>query len=742
MIALLLLCINVVSFGQIKTVTVQKKDSTKNDFTLDKVEVSNSTNANKTLLYQPASISHLNETDIKRGVGIFFDDAIQTNVTGVLMNRRSVGGGQQFNIRGYGNGARGKNGASSNFDGQGYKLYLNGIPVTDAEGITTMDDIDFGTIAKAEIVKGPAGSLYGQAIAGAVNLRTIQPEKNKTSLSQDIIVGNYGLRRNDTRFQTASDRHAVLLNYGHQETEGFAIHNASRKDYASLTYTFTPTEKEKITAYFGYANSYDQRVGELTPTQFDAGDYSGNIEYIKRDGHSNVTTFRAGVTHEYQFNKHISAVNTVYGATFASNVSSAGGWTDKSSGNYGLRSSIQTQWDLTDAIKLSGLTGIETQRQDAWVVGYSMKQNPLDTASTWKLGVNPYWVINAITADVNSVSLNQSVFSEWTLSLPKDFAVTAGVGSSKLHFTLNDRFNPAIATRPAKFDTTYNNMVSPHIAINKIINKHLSVYASYSKGYKAPTTSYFYITTPAVTTPATPATGRLNNQLSPEVGTQIEYGTKGQLFNNLVVFEFAYFHTLFENKMTAISVASPANRNTTLYSYVVNGGRQSHYGVEGAVRVNLINAPKSPISILSPFVNFTHSDFTYANHFTIQKSVTSIEDYTGKWVAGVPKWIANAGIDFAMQNGLYANMTYNYRDKMPIDGLNTVFAPSYNLLNGKIGFATAVSKHIKLDAYAGVNNITGAKYYLMAFSNQLPDAYTPAPKDAMYFGGLQLKYEF
>ncbi|HAP06793.1 MAG TPA: hypothetical protein DCR20_03130, partial [Planctomycetaceae bacterium] len=59
---------------------------------------------------------------------------------------------------------------SSNFDGQGYKVYLNGIPVTDAEGITTMDDIDFGAIGNAEIVKGPAGTLYGQAIAGAVNL--------------------------------------------------------------------------------------------------------------------------------------------------------------------------------------------------------------------------------------------------------------------------------------------------------------------------------------------------------------------------------------------------------------------------------------------------------------------------------------------------------------------------------------------------------------------------------------------
>jgi iron complex outermembrane receptor protein len=177
--------------------------------TLTEVEVTNSTNNNKTLLYQPAAITNLNQTDIKRASGLFFDDAIQTNVPGVQMARRSIGGGQQFNIRGYGNGVRGRNGASSNFDGQGSKVYLNGIPITDAEGITTMDDIDFGSIASAEVIKGPAGSLYGLAIAGVVHLKTVQPEKGKTSLSQEYISGNYGLRRNTSTIMRSKESFAI-----------------------------------------------------------------------------------------------------------------------------------------------------------------------------------------------------------------------------------------------------------------------------------------------------------------------------------------------------------------------------------------------------------------------------------------------------------------------------------------------------------------------------------------------------
>ena len=709
---------------------------------LDEVEVTNSTNTNKTLLYQPAAITKLNQTDIKRATGLFFDDAIQTNVPGVQMAKRSVGGGQQFNIRGYGNGVRGKNGANSNFDGQGSKVYLNGIPVTDAEGITTMDDIDFGSIGSAEIVKGPAGSLYGLAIAGAINLKIVQPEKGKTSLSQEYITGNYGLRRNTTSFQTGSNNSSLLLNYGHQQVDGYTIHNASRKDYVNLVNVYTPNEKQTVSSYFGYSNSYDQRAGELTITQYETNDYSGNIDYIKRDGHSNVITFRAGITNSYKLNEHITNNTTVFGTSFTSNASSAGGWTEKATGNYGLRSTLDTKFDLSENVKLSGITGIESQRQDAHVVGYSMKQNPFDTATIWKYDVSPYWVLNATASDLNTVNTTSSLFSEWTLSLPKDISVTGGLGTSNMHITLNDRMNSALTTRPSKFEKDYTGLVSPHFAINKIINSHISLYASYSKGYKAPVSSYFYITTPALTNPATPATARVNETLVPELGTQFEYGTKGQIFNNKLIYEFAYFHTVFDHKMTVVSVVSPASKTTTLYSYVVNGGQQRHYGIEGMLKYNLISNQNGFVKLVSPFANFTHSDFTYANNFTIQKTVTSIENFTGKQVAGVPKWIVNAGVDMQFKGGFYANMTYNYKDKTPISGLNDFYTTSYNLLNGKIGFNSLIDKHFSIDTYIGATNITNTKYYLMVFANQLPDAYLPAPKNAMVFVGINLKYTF
>jgi iron complex outermembrane receptor protein len=711
---------------------------------LDVIEITTVSTQNKSILYQPVSITKLTPLELKRGQGLFLDDAIQTSVPGVIMNRRTVSGGQQFNIRGYGNGTRGTRGVNSNFDGQGYKVYLNGIPVTDAEGITTFDDIDYGSIGNVEIVKGPAGTLYGQAIAGAINFKTITPEKGKTSIRQDVMLGNYGLQRYTTYFQTGGERSSLLLNYGKQKSDGFSIHNKSHKDFGNFAGDFHPNEKQSISTYFGYTDSYDERLGELTLAQYQNKDYSGNIEYIKRNAHSHVSTFRAGLGHSYTFNKNIANTTSIFGTGFRSDVSSAGGWTDKTAINYGFRTSFDTKFFVANGVSLSGVTGAEIQRQDAQVIGYNMKQNPADTTTTpWVIG-KPYWVVNATTSNTAFVTQPTSLFTEWTLALQHDISITTGVGLSTQRITLDDRFNPATATNPSHFDTTYKNMVSPHVAINKVFSKEVSVYASYSRGYKAPVSSYFFIVTPVA-----PQTGRVNNVLKSEKGDQFEVGTKGTVLKDKLVYQIAFFATKYSDKMTSVSVL--LNSTATAYSYVINGGDQDHKGVEAALKYSIIKNDNGLFTNVTPFINFTYSDFKYGDNFTYV-TATDTFNYSGLNVFGVPKIMSSEGIDVAMKNGLYASFSHLYKDGVNIALDRVVTASgktfplrkseSYNLLNAKFGYKRSLSSHFDLDAFFGVNNITGVQYPIMIFVNQLPDAYIPAPPNAVVYSGLNLKYTF
>ena len=79
---------------------------------------------------------------------------------------------------------------------------------------------------------------------------------------------------------------------------------------------------------------------------------------------------------------------------------------------------------------------------------------------------------------------------------------------------------------------------------------------------------------------------------------------------------------------------------------------------------------------------------------------------------------------------------------MPITSDGANFTSSYSLLNTKLGFQKSLSAHCDLDLFFGINNITGVKYPLMVFANQLPDAYLPGPPKANYFGGINFKYNF
>jgi iron complex outermembrane receptor protein len=697
---------------------------------LEAVEITTTSNQNKHLLNQASSIAKLGDAEIKRGQGLFMDDAINANVPGVFMQRRTVSAGQQFIIRGYGAGGPGVRGANSNFDSQGIKVYLNGIPITDAEGITLMDDIDFGSVSNVEIVKGPSGTLYGLAVSGVVNLQTMKAAPNKTSVSENFMTGSYGLRRSTTTLQIGGKNSSVLINYGKQLYGGFMQHTNSRKDFVNMMGDFKLNEKQQITSYVGFSDSNDQRNGELSTAQYYNYDYSGNVAYIKNDAHSNIMSFRAGLGHSYKFNDQISNSTTIFGTGMTNNSSSAGGWTDKAPVNFGIRSVVDTKFNLGTDMLLSGVTGIEAQQQNAQIISYAMVANAADPSG--------YNIIGAIRSNQSSQTSTFSLFTQWTLTLPYNFTVTAGLGSSTMNITLIDKlYVPANNTPtnkvPSKYVADYRNLASPSFSINKVINKNFSVYASYNKGYKAPVASNIY----------TPAANKVNTSLCPEVGEQIEFGSKGNLLNGKLNYELAYFMTKYSDKMTTVAVPNATN-TATAYTYTVNSGSLDNKGVEVLVRYNAYESDGF-IKSVRPFVNFTYSDFKYKN-FTYQGStgaapVGTPTDYTGKAVAGVPKNVYNAGFDVMTKIGVYLNGTYMHRDAMPVTSDGKIMTSDYDLLNSKIGYRKSFG-HFDVDAYLGANNMASKQYYQMVFINQQPDTYLPGPRWINYYAGVNLKYTF
>ena len=197
--------------------------------------------------------------------------------------------------------------------------------------------------------------------------------------------------------------------------------------------------------------------------------------------------------------------------------------------------------------------------------------------------------------------------------------------------------------------------------------------------------------------------------------------------------------------MTVVAVPSPDNA-ATLYTYMVNGGTVDNKGLEAAVKYSAYKSQGFLTDVI-PFVNFTYSDFHYRDFVfqqahSVQKDSVVINDFSDNVVVGVPKIVANAGVDVFTKIGLYGNVTYSYRDAMYFTSDNLNQTEAFSLLNAKLGYRFSFLKHFDADVHFGANNITGTQYYQMVFLNQLPDAYIPAPSEINYFGGLSLKYNF
>jgi iron complex outermembrane recepter protein len=692
---------------------------------LNEVEVSAAASETNTVLRQPQSIGLLTRRELTRSEGIFLESSLNL-IPGVRMEKRTMNGGQRILIRGYGLPAA--NGNQLNFNGAGYKAYLNGIPVTDAEGVTVLDDVDFSTLGKVEVIKGPASSLYGTGIGGVVKMFTLRPEAQTTRLVQEGLAGSYGLWSTNTRLESANERASILVNYGHQNYDGYRVHTNSKKDFATFLGDFRTSEKQSITAYAAYNNSFNAMAGQLDSASFFNKENEGEAKYLENNGRVRYESIRSGLAHTYAFTPFLSNTSSAYFSNYTQEQASAAGLNSNMAYNLGGR----TEFNFSFAKVLQGLTGIvggEYRKTNSF-----RKTNALGTGGT----------LGGITADLELSAMQYSAFTEWNLQLPLDFTLVAGLSANRVEYGITDKLtntaNPTHADQSGykKFDA----VVTPRVALQKLITPSMTVYASVSQGYSPP----------SATSVVVPQAGRVLTDLKPEQGTQMEVGSKGSLLDKKLSYQVAVFHLKVQDKIMTQAYADPQS-GSILYTLSANGGKQTNQGLEVALNYSLLQNEEGLVTLVKPFVNYTYSDFTY-DSFTRESIVRVnnvntrvVADYSGKAVIGVPKQNFNAGVDVELKPGFYLYTTFQHVDDMPITYDAKHRAPNYNLLNAKLGWRKNLGGHVSLDVFAGGNNLTGDLYYHMVFldaysSSNNPNIYLPAAYKPTYFGGLNFGYKF
>src|SRR5580765_3494197 len=133
---------------------------------------------NRKLMQVPASIAVINKTQLSHFNNTNILPALNSN-PGIRMEERSPGS-YRLNIRG--------SSLRSPFGVRNVKTYYNDIPYTDPGGNTYLNQLGYYNFNSIEIIKGPASSLYGAGIGGALLIHT-SPAIWQSGASLDYVTG-------------------------------------------------------------------------------------------------------------------------------------------------------------------------------------------------------------------------------------------------------------------------------------------------------------------------------------------------------------------------------------------------------------------------------------------------------------------------------------------------------------------------------------------------------------------------
>jgi iron complex outermembrane receptor protein len=108
-------------------------------------------------------------------------------------------------------------GSRAQYGTQKIKAYYEGIPLTTAEGSSTIEDIDMETIG-SEIIKGPNSTSFGSGLGGVINLFAREIPMDEFQTKSTTTYGSFGLLKQS------------FLNYGEALTKGSVNYNHLQSD--------------------------------------------------------------------------------------------------------------------------------------------------------------------------------------------------------------------------------------------------------------------------------------------------------------------------------------------------------------------------------------------------------------------------------------------------------------------------------------------------------------------------------
>lgn len=674
-------------FAQVMTPS-KKSDSVFIGNTLSEVVV-NAYEQNKKSADQPAAVFYLSPHALNRFDHTDIVAAVNT-IPGVRMQQRSP---QSYRLDIRGSALR------SPFGVRNVKIYYNGIPLTDPGGNTYLNELGFDDIHDLTVIKGPAGSLYGAGTGGVVLIDGPLMSGDSTLSNQAVLnleTGSYGLQKVGAGVRWKNNE----VRYTDLKSDGYRDHTAMHSRIASYETLLKNNDRQQLSLTAHYADVSYQTPGALTKAEFNqnpkaARPASGIFPSAEQNKAAVYQkNFLIGMNEQYYFNTHLRATAVLYGAYTDFVNPTIRNYEFRKEPHFGGRFVLQDQhW----------LGKVHT----TFWLGAEIQQGYFNVTDHENNGGAPGEMMND-----DNVNKNTSlVFAQVDLSLPKGWDITAATG----YHRASVKFHQLFPTPVKSFSTTYDRAFSPRLALSKKMRNGRIIYLNMSAGFSPPTISELL-----------PSTSVINTDLNAEHGINYEVGSRGFLWKKKIYYDVDAF--IFNLKK---SIA--LRRDSSGADYFVNAGGTRQHGVEAYLAYTIID---HSYNALKAWASGSWFNFSYKNYQVADK------DYSENKLPGVAPFSLSAGLDFRVDSYFGAHLTYMYGHKIPLNDANDVYSLPYHLVNCNVDYNRSITPRVKLNIFAGINNLLNERYSLGDDINAKGGRFFNVASGINFYLGLGFKYHF
>lgn len=655
-------------------------------------------NSYKTSRETAGAVALVTSKDINRGSAVSLQSALNA-IPGVRMEQSTLSEAR-ISIRG--------NGVRASFGIRNIKIYVNEIPVTEADGTTRIEALDVNSIGRAEVIKGPASSIYGAGTGGVINFQLQRSPYQEQSLEASGLIGANGLHRLATTYRSGGDKVNSYVSYGWQEYAGYREHSNDMRRFLTGNFQFFPSEKRIITLLLNRTTQHSQIPGALNEDQLAANPQQANPTNLDKAAARYQNWTRIGLGQQYRFNDQFSNTTSLFTYFYDLNHPLPYAY---------LRNYYQSYGGRTRFLYDPGFSNFATR----FTFGAEFNQG-LTKGTQY---VNNRGVEGAVSGNVDYQNTQYSLFYQSETALSVKTTLTLGISYNSLRYDVKDYLKPN-QSGIKKF----NPQATPRVALSHTFGQALSLHASVSSGFSPPSGSEIKN-----------VDGSVNPDLQAEKGVNYELNAKGSLLKNRLEYDLAFFKMDMKGELIGQSV----QQGITIYN---NAGKTSHNGVELFTAYQLLKAEDGhQVVSLRPFASVTWSDFKFKDYQILNAQNEVTASYAGNRLTGIAPWVFNLGIDMETKTGLYFYGSYFYSDRLPLNDANSAYNAAYHVANAKLGYRKQLMKHLEVNIYAGLDNILNKSYNSIVslnatgFGGAKPAYFSPSPKRNGY-GGLNVKYLF